>query len=302
MSIKTIAVVGASGNLGAPLLDALVDSGHFTVTVIQRASSKSTPSRPVPVKRVQDSFDVSELTSALRGQDACVAAFPLSDLDTHLRLADAAAAAGVKRFVPADFGSVDARSARARELVPLFGDKVEVRKRLEALAAQSDGGDSFTWTSLVPGHYFDWGLKEGFLNFDLKAKKALVFGDGNAKMSNSTLAQVGRAVVQVLLKPEETANRVLLIQSFTVSQMDILRSLEKATGQKWEVEHGDLDEFVKEHKRRSDAGDKASIEELVFALGVIEGSWETRDDFAMELLGLQNEDLDEVVAKVVASA
>jgi hypothetical protein len=33
----------------------------------------------------------------------------------------------------------------------------------------------------------------------------------------------------------------------------------------------------------------------VFALGVVEGNWEDKEDFAMDLLGLQNEDLDQAV-------
>lgn len=299
MVIKTVTLVGASGNLGQPLIDALVTSGHFDITVIQRQSSTSTPSQDVPVVRVADSWDVDELKTKLAGQDAVVACFPLRDVGAHLRLAEAAAAAGVRRFIPADFGSVDARSAYARELVELFDKKVRVRERLEALAAASGG--AFTWTSLVAGHFFDWGLKSDFLHFDLKNRKAEILGDGTRKSSNSTLGQVAKAVVQVLLKEEETKNRVLLIQSFCVSQLDVLRSLERATGAEWTAEYVDIDEFVKKHKARADAGDKQSIEDLVFALGVIEGNWEEHEDFAMELLGLQNEDLDEVVGKVVAS-
>lgn len=182
----------------------------------------------------------------------------------------------------------------------LFDNKVRVRENLEALAAKSGG--RFSWTSLVCGHYFDWGLRTNFLHFDLEKRKAEILGDGTRKSSNSTMAQVVRAVVEVLLKPEETKNRVLLMQSFCVSQLDILRSLEKATGVKWETEYVGIDEFVAKHKARVDAGDKASNEDLVFALGVIEGNWEEHEDFSMELLGLENEDLDEVVKKVVAES
>ncbi|KAB5533387.1 isoflavone reductase family protein [Coniochaeta sp. 2T2.1] len=300
MSIKTVTLVGATGNLGGPLLAALLFSGQFTVSILQRQSSSSTPSTPsrqVRIIRVPDAWDVPSLTSALKGQDAVIAAYPLKYVDSHLRLADAAAAAGVKRFVPADFGSVDARSAYARQMVALFDRKVVVRERLEQLAEESGG--KFTWTSLVAGHFFDWGLRDGFLHFDLKKRKAEILGDGTRRSSNSTLAQVGRAVVQALLKPEETRNRVLLMQSFCVSQLDILRSLERVMGQDWEVEYLDLDEFVAEKKRMADGGDKQAVEDLVFALGVVEGNWEGHEDFSMRLLGLENEDLDQVVKEVV---
>jgi hypothetical protein len=37
----------------------------------------------------------------------------------------------------------------------------------------------------------------------------------------------------------------------------------------------------------------------VWLLGAIEGNWEERDEFAMNLLGLENENLDEAASKVV---
>lgn len=291
--IKNVTLVGANGNLGSKILEALVAAGTFRVTVIRRKSSKSTPSQPVRVVEVSDDWTLEELRDALKGEDAAIAAWPLRNVDEHLRYANAAAAAGVKRFIPADYGSVDARSQYARKLVQLFDRKVKVRERLEILSAESNG--SFTWTSIVCGHFFDWGLTNGFLHFYPDQKRADILGDGTAKSSNSTLSQVSKALVRILQKPEETKNRVLMIQSFCVSQLDVLRSLEKATGSKWDAKHEDIDEFVARHKAKADAGNKESIEDLVFALGVVEGNWEDKEDFAMDLLGLQNEDLDQAV-------
>jgi nucleoside-diphosphate-sugar epimerase len=299
MAIKNVTLVGANGNLGSKVLEALVAAGDFRVTVIKRKSSTSTPSQPVRIVEVSDDWTLEELRDSLKGEDAAIACFPLRNVDDHLRLADAAQAAGVKRFIPADYGSVDSRSDYARKLVKLFDNKVKVRERLEALSAESGG--SFTWTSLVCGHFFDWGLTNGFLHFYPEEKRADILGDGNRKSSNSTLAQVSTALVRVLQKPEETKNRVLMVQSFCVSQLDILRSLEAATGSKWDARHEEIDEFVARHKARADAGNKDSIEDLVFALGVIEGNWEEKEDFAMDLLGLQNEDLDQVVKAVVGT-
>ncbi|RKU40261.1 hypothetical protein DL546_001313 [Coniochaeta pulveracea] len=292
-TIKNVTLVGANGNLGSKILEALVADGSFRVTVIKRKSSQSTPAHAVRIVEVSDDWTLEELRDALKGEDAAIAAWPLRNVDEHLRYAEAAAAAGVKRFIPADYGSVDARSEYARKLVQLFEKKVKVRETLENLSAKSNG--SFTWTSIVCGHFFDWGLTNGFLHFYPEQKRADILGDGTARSSNSTLGQVGKAVVRILQKPEDTKNRVLMIQSFCVSQLDVLRSLEKATGSKWDVRYEDTDEFVAKHKAKADAGNKESIEDLVFALGVIEGNWEEKEDFAMDLLGLQNEDLDQAV-------
>jgi len=297
--MSTVALVGANGNLGAPILQALVESGTFQVTILRRSSSSSTlPTLDTSVHTVRtiQNWTVEELKTALQGQDAVVACFPLRDLDAHIRLAEAAAAAGVKRFIPADFGSVDSRSQRARHLVPLFERKVKVRQRLEELAAETPG---FTWTSIVGGHFFDWGLKEGFLHCNLQTKTADILDDGTQISSLSTLARLSEAVVCVLHNPEPTADRMLFIQSFAVSQNEVLESLERATSSKWTVSRYKSEDFIKTHKAKADAGDAEAIEDLVFALGVIEGNWETKPEFAMDTLGLVNENLDEVVARVV---
>lgn len=299
MAIKKVALVGANGNLGGPILKALVDSGLFEVTVLQRASSKSSPTSDPSVRivTIDDGMTTGSLQAALEGQDACIASFPLRDTEQHLRLVDAAAAAGVKRFVPADYGSCDSSSKQAQELVPLFLNKVRVRERCQEYAGKE--GSDFTWTSLVAGHFFDWGLRENFLHFNLQTKTADILDDGTYRSSTSTLARIAEAVVKVLKDEDVGRNKMLFMQSFCVSQLDVLASLEKATGEKWKVNWLKSDDFIKENKAKADAGDKDAIEHLVFALGALDGDWEKKDGFAMGVLGLQNQDLDEIVKGVV---
>lgn len=305
MTITKVALVGAHGTLGAPILEALLAAGIFEVTLLRRASSSSTSSSSSAAGRVRtavvdDELSVESLTAALAGQDACIACFRPRDPGAHLRLADAAAAAGVQRYIPADYGSCDASTARAQELVPLFLNKERVRERLREHAARE--GSRFTWTALVVGHFFDWGLRERFLHFDLATCTADILDDGTLRSSTTTLARIADVVVRVLRDEYEAVsrNRTLFLQSFCVSQLDVLASLERATGRKWTVNWLRSDEFIPATKIKADAGDLDAVEDLVFALGVLDGNWEQKDGFAMDALGLQNEDLDEVVRKVVA--
>ena len=305
MPIKKVSLVGATGNVGRPILEALVSDGSFDVTVVQRESSKSKPvvsGTAVPVKAVDDGMTVASLRAAFEGQDAVVVAFPLKDLDAHLNISEAAAAAGVSRIIPADYGGCDSSSARAQEEIPLFASKTVVRKRIEELVAADPKG-VFSYTSLVTGHFFDWGLRQNFLNMNLKTQTAEVLDGGNHRMSTSTLARIADAVVRVLHRADDprTHNRMLFIQSFNVTQLDILAALERATGTKWKVNHHETEEFIKQHRAKVNAGDSEAIEDIVFALGVIDSNWEPREDFAMDLLELKNESLDEVVQKVVNS-
>jgi putative NADH-flavin reductase len=300
MVIKKVTLIGANGKLGPAILHALLLAGTFTVTVLSRASSKSTYPSSVHVARASDDLPEDELVEALRGQDAIIVAFAGSNSDLQIRLADAAARAGVQRFIPADFGSCDSSSARALELVPLYLAKQRVRQHLEQLASGSSQSPScLSWTSLVCGHFFDYGLKSGLLQFDVEARKVCIFDSGEIKWSATTIETIAQAVVRVLQKEDETKNRMLYIQSFCVTQNEVLKSLERITSWSWKVEHVDSEEYIREARVRLDQKDPKAVENLVSALGIVDANWEGRDDFANSLLGLKTEDLDQVVRKVI---
>jgi hypothetical protein len=63
----------------------------------------------------------------------------------------------------------------------------------------------------------------------------MILDGGNRKFTTSNLSQIGNAVVAVLLKPEETANQIIRVESFTATQNEILAELESATEEKWKV-------------------------------------------------------------------
>ena len=321
--IQKVTIIGAHGNLGSVILTSLLEANtqatpntQFTITALIRSPSPSSSnSNPKPLPpgvtplQIPDGFPLPDLTSALRSQDAVVVCFPLADVDAHLRIAEASHAAGVRRVIPADFGSVDSRGSYARELVRIFDRKVKVREFLEGLSSSSlplfpgeregeeEPRNDFGFTSLVTGHFYDWGLRNGFLHFWPDEKRAEILGDGERRSSLSTLRRVGEAVVGILQADEETyrtqmKGRVLMVQSFCVSQNEVLTVLERVTGQKWDVRYEDLEGFIKWHKELADGGRKESIEDLVFALGVVDGNWEEKEDFAMGLFGFADEDLE----------
>jgi len=178
MTLTNIALIGANGNLGPSVLSSLLAAKNLHVTVISRTSSKSTYPSDIKVKHVPDEPTHAELMNVLRGQDALVTTFAGTNRDLQILLAEASLDAGVKRFIPADFGSCDSSSPRALELVPLYRAKQKVREHLQAMVRANEG---FSWTSLVYGHFFDYGLASGLLQFDLEAKKTIVFDDGNVR-------------------------------------------------------------------------------------------------------------------------
>lgn len=307
--IKKVCLVGANGTLGSVLLNGLIEANCFEISILQRTTSSSaaTPlDSSITRIRIAPELSVEDLTTALAGQDAVIAAFPLGEGDQHLRLAEAAFQAGVRRFIPADFGSCDAGDAEPQKYLPLYRKKTAVRDKCEALAAKAaqDGG-AFSWTTLVCGHFFDHGLRHGLLHFNFATRTAQILDGGNIRASTSTLRRIAEATVRILQRPEQTRNRALYIQSFNPTQLEIVAALEKAMGEPWHRQHVDSKPYLEDAQKRLQSDDDEAvliaIEDIVFVLGALDADWTKRDGFAMELLGLEDEKLEDVVAQVVAA-
>ncbi|TKA59914.1 hypothetical protein B0A55_11606 [Friedmanniomyces simplex] len=293
--IKKVTLLGADSKLGPAILQALL-SANFTVTVLKRQSSKSSDDYPghTTVKRLPDDLPLETLTPALQGQHALIASIKGSQVAIQQRLATACVQAGVSRFIPADFGSCDSSSPLTQELVPLYKSKTELREYLQHLATQHP---SFSWTSLVCGHFFDWSLE--FIHLWPHERRADILDDGETRFSISTLSRIAEATARILLKPAETGNRMLYVQSFCVTQNQIIGAYEAVMGRGWEVRRFESGGFRDEQKAKAEGGEVEAVEELVWYLGTVDADWRSREGFAMELLGLEDEDLGEAVEGVV---
>ena len=299
MAIKTVLLIGAGGSLGAPVLTEL-QKQHFTVTVLTRESSNSTFPSSVKVVRVPDDYPEADLVAAFQGQDAVVNTISTVNTSTQDAFVDAAVKAGVKRFIPAEFGT-DAEEPELAKLVPVWAQKNASLEYIKEKAAASGG--AFSWTAIQNGAFFDWAFtvtKGTFWHLDLNAKKMLVFDDGNARFAATNLAQVARAVANTLLKEEEMKNKYLLIQSFAFTQNELLAALEKITGDKFERETVATKDFLAEHVPGSQKGEFEHMMNVVWAIGVTDSEFDKRPTFANKLLGLEEEDLETSLREALA--
>ncbi|OJJ08532.1 hypothetical protein ASPVEDRAFT_47675 [Aspergillus versicolor CBS 583.65] len=232
MSIRNVVLAGISGNLGPALLSAV--SSSFNVTVFSRPDSK--PTLPANVKAVPvDYTSIDSLTTALQGTDAVVSAIPPTAAEAQTNLIHAAVAAGVSRFLPSEFGSdLDNPINRA---APVYGPKVQAQELLKSLAAEG----KITYTIVYNGAFLDWGLQAGFPISPVKKVAALHDG-GERLYSTTTLAAVGKAVVGVLSKPEETKNRVVRVSEAVSTLKDVLElSKEVVGGDGWTITEPDTE-------------------------------------------------------------
>ncbi|GME30392.1 NmrA-like protein [Neofusicoccum parvum] len=292
--IKNVVLIGAGGNLGPSILKEFLASS-LNVTVLSRPESKSTFSSEVKV--VKSDYSSDSLKSAFAGQDAVVSIVGTPGFAAQQVIIDAAIAAGVKRFIPSEFGS-NTSSADVVSLVPFLGGKAKVVEYLKTKES------SISWSGLITGPFFDWGLKVGFLGFNLAEKKATLWDGGEAEFAVSNLSTIGKALVALLSSGtafDKSKNEYVYIASHVVNQKQVLASLEKATGSKWTVAGDvDVDARVKETNEKLAKGDFSSATDLILAatfgkkkqLGTFPKYWNDE-------LGLPKEDLDERVKETV---
>ncbi|KAK3075996.1 hypothetical protein LTR53_000173 [Teratosphaeriaceae sp. CCFEE 6253] len=294
-TISSVAFLGADSILGPAILQHLL-SASFTVTVLKRQGSNSPDKYPseVSIKRIPDDLPVDAVAAALQGHDALVVSIKGSQVDVQVRLANACVKANVSRLIPADFGSCDSSGSLTQRLVPLYKRKTELRGYLQSLAHQHP---DFSWTSIVCGHFFDWSTE--FIHLWPGEHRADILDDGEKEFSISTLSRVGEATARILQRPAETKNKMLYVHSFTTTQNKIVRAYEGVTKATFKLTRYQSEEYKNEQKAKADAGDKAAIEDLVWYLGTIDADWRTRENFAMDLLGLVDEDLVKAVEKAI---
>lgn len=150
--LRNIAIYGAGGNnIGHHILKALASQpAHFSVSVIARASSKTTFPANVNVIRLPESPSHSDLVAAFKGQDAVVCAVGYPAKLEEPKLIDAAVAAGVKRFLPSEYGLNNSLPA-AKELNEIFASKARVMDYLKTKEPQG-----LSWTCVATGMWLDW--------------------------------------------------------------------------------------------------------------------------------------------------
>ncbi|KAK4246570.1 hypothetical protein C7999DRAFT_41992 [Corynascus novoguineensis] len=275
VSIKTVAVLGATGNLGPAVVKELVTAG-FDVTAVRRAgSSESQTSLPpgvVAIKTVDyTSFD--DLKAAFDGQDAVVSVL-----------------ATASRFIPSEFG-INTRKVGGTSIGKILAAKIDTVDYLEQLVAK---GEVLTWTGVSTGLFFDWGLERtglGVLN--LKDKTATVIDSGNEKWYASTLAQIGRVVAGILKHPDETANKYLSTASFNISQNELVALVEELTGSKLTVTKISSADLVRVGEEKLAAGNFGAFVDFLKAHNAADGAGNglTEEQSANGLVGVPYEDV-----------
>lgn len=294
---KNIVIIGASGAIGSILLEAFLNTPSVTVTVIQRASSTKTVfPTSTRVVTIPDDYPHDALVAAFTNQDAVINCVTTLAVRTQLRIISAAAEAGVRRFVPSEYG-LNNNNPAARALNSVFREKGEVQDYLRTLEHRME------WMAVANGMWLKWSATHEFLGMHIAEKKFVLWDDGEGLFSTTTEENTALAVVNALTKKwEETANKVVWLSDFAVSQNQLLEAVERITGERFKTEHMDTESFIREKQAAAAAGDGGATYALIetgFVTGKYGGHLENEGEIMNDLLELPKQSFDEVMKAAV---
>jgi uncharacterized protein YbjT (DUF2867 family) len=130
-AFRNVALVGASGNLGSEVLNALLTQGMHNITVVTRAASQATFPSTVNVCR-GELTDGAFLEATFKGQDIVISMLAFDGLKDEDHIIEAASRAGVKNIVPSEWGA----SSQIRlyvDAVPFVRHKLELQQKIVSL-------------------------------------------------------------------------------------------------------------------------------------------------------------------------
>lgn len=235
MSVK-VAVAGATGSAGIPIITELLKAGHL-VTALSRIGSNGSSKLPkhLNLNVVEVDYDsVPSLTAALQSHAVVIATLPVATpIGSQDTLIDAAIAAGVSRFFPAEFGT-DTNNDNCMKL-PVFDNKMHALEYLRAKVAKHP---NFSYTAICTGSFLDWGLEAGFLVHP-NTHSATIYDDGNLPFSTTTLETISKVVVSMMNHLDETKNRHVYIHDAVVTQNKLIDLAKKIDGRDWRLTYVD---------------------------------------------------------------
>ena len=290
-SVLSLLLLAACPGMGSNVyVDLLTSPANYTIKILSRESSTAQfPSSPcVTITRIPDDYPPAQLATAFRDIDVVIAAVSMTGMGSQYKFIDACLAAGVKRYFPTEFG-LDDLPGWLLELREMFKIKHDVRDYL--IANEKSG---LEWTSVCCNAFFEMGVASGFFQLDWKRRKAVLLDGGEAKWVATTLDTVAVAVVKAIERPEVSRNRILLVQDFRTGQAEILRAVQKRSSG-WSVEDVDAEKWLEEGKEAVRAGDHSQLGKLTFGTFAMGNSYEGRDGYCNEILGVPRKSFDEAM-------
>lgn len=141
----------------------------------------------------------------------------------------------------------------------------------------------------------------------MRNKTVEIWDDGNSSFSASTNPDIANATCAVLKHPSAAKNKYVYTSSFETTQNQLLASVERVTGAKWQVEHVKSVDKVREANDKIASGAKGMewmVAQGVLAVSAMFGGEQYQSDFVQsgrssnQELGLKQCSVDDAVRHV----
>ena len=141
----------------------------------------------------------------------------------------------------------------------------------------------------------------------MATKTATLLDGGKTPFTTSNVSQIARSIIAVLSHASETANKVVFVESFTTTQLEILVALEKLTGEKWTLvnkQSGDVraEGFKAFGEGKLLEGGASVIQAAVLGKEALEDHTNVEGGIWNARLGLPKENVEEEVKKILEIA
>lgn len=226
--------------------------------------------------------------------DLIISTISGNSFDIQKEIIDCAVDAGIRRFMPYEFGQ-DSLNEKVQERLPPNRERARTIEYLRRLS----GDGKLSWVAVATGFDLDRGLLNGNLGFDIKWESATLHGKGNEHFAASSGAWTGRVVLAVIQHWQVAQNQYLYAAGLTTSGNELVKVIEKATGRDFVGSRTDVEECVREAEKRIEQGfpdagmylmgRSVMYDESVGAVRPFE------DNDAKQKLGLEGEKLEDIV-------
>ncbi|KAF5661557.1 hypothetical protein FCIRC_11797 [Fusarium circinatum] len=170
-------------------------------------------------------------------------------------------------------------------------------------AVNAEKGE-ITYTGINTGMFLDWVLDEDiFVGLSGKTPTRVADG-GDITMSATALDDIGKAISAVLLRPDETVNKLYYIHTVVMTQNQVLEyAREAAPGAEFVVEQVDTKVLVEAAWKRYNEGirDRVSVRDFVIraSYGMGNGFFPKTDNEFLGIRQWSDEELKEEIFKRV---
>ncbi|EIM81244.1 NAD-P-binding protein [Stereum hirsutum FP-91666 SS1] len=259
-TFKTFAVAGV-GNLGSFIVKALLQKKQsgLPIRVITLSRSTSPDAKFESLISQGAEFRTiayeskSSLVDSLAGVNVVISALgssPGGGIGLQGQLAEAAKEAGVRLFVPSEYG----RPSDSEK-----DPKAQFHGKLKALG--------LPYTLFFNGPFPDF-VFSPFLGLDIKNGSVKISGDGNVPISFTAREDIARYMAHVLTSlPAETLEwRIFRIEGDRQTLNDVVKAYEEKTGKKINVSYQPVSEL--QEAMKANPKDFLTMVKLAFAQGL----------------------------------